>query len=98
MTTTTTTKKLSEMTPAELESHFGGISAAIRGLDKLGWERGAIAKALNKRYQHVRNVLITPVKNPKVTPVKEMSAELKKEIEAGNEYGPEQKPEAPKKK
>jgi len=37
-------------------------SQKIRALDKLGLTRGAIAKLLNKRYQHVRNVLITPIK------------------------------------
>lgn len=42
----------------------GSISQAIRALDKKGLARGDIAILLNKRYQHVRNVLITPVKNP----------------------------------
>jgi len=37
-------------------------SQKIKTLDKLGLTRGAIAKLLNKRYQHVRNVLITPIK------------------------------------
>lgn len=37
-------------------------SAKIRKLDSLGYSRGDIAKFLNKRYQHVRNVLITPIK------------------------------------
>jgi len=37
-------------------------SQKIRALDKLGLTRGGIAKLLNKRYQHVRNVLITPIK------------------------------------
>lgn len=40
----------------------GGVSNAIRQLASEGMARGAIAKRLNKRYQHVRNVLITPVK------------------------------------
>jgi len=40
-------------------------SAKIRYLDSLEWTRGDIARHLGKRYQHVRNVLITPVKNPK---------------------------------
>lgn len=38
-------------------------SNKIRHLDNLGWTRSRIAIALNKRYQHVRNVLITPVKS-----------------------------------
>ena len=41
---------------------FGGVSKAIRGLIALGYSRGETAKTLDKRYQHVRNVLITPVK------------------------------------
>ena len=41
-------------------------SAKIRYLASLDVPRGDIARTLNKRYQHVRNVLITPVKNPKV--------------------------------
>lgn len=40
----------------------GGVSKAIRFLDSEGMERGAIAKKLNKRYQHVRNVLNQPLK------------------------------------
>lgn len=37
-------------------------SAKIRYLTAKGWQRGAIAKELGVRYQHVRNVQITPVK------------------------------------
>ncbi len=40
-------------------------SARIRYLNSQDMTRGQIAKTLNIRYQHVRNVLITPVKNPK---------------------------------
>jgi hypothetical protein len=40
----------------------GGVSKAIRILTADNWPRGVVAKMLNKRYQHVRNVLITPVK------------------------------------
>lgn len=40
-------------------------SSKIRYLAASGMSRGDIAKALNIRYQHVRNVLITPVKNAK---------------------------------
>lgn len=39
------------------------ISSKIRFLDDLGWARSEIAKQLDKRYQHVRNVLITPIKS-----------------------------------
>ena len=41
-------------------------SAKIRYLSSLGMKNGAIAKQLGKRPQHVREVLITPVKNPRV--------------------------------
>lgn len=37
-------------------------SQKIRELDSLGLTRSQIAKVLNIRYQHVRNVLITPLK------------------------------------
>lgn len=37
-------------------------SAKIRFLSATGMKRGEIAKMLNIRYQHVRNVLITPLK------------------------------------
>ncbi len=49
------------MNPDEIFEHFGNISKSIRGLNKLEYSRGEIAKMLNKRYQHVRNVLITPL-------------------------------------
>lgn len=38
------------------------ISAKIRYLDKENFTRSDIAKTMNKRYQHVRNVLETPLK------------------------------------
>jgi len=37
------------------------ISQKIRKLHSLGFSRGSIAKFLNKRYQHVRNVIVTPI-------------------------------------
>lgn len=37
-------------------------SAQIRYLLSTGMKRGDVAKSLNKRYQHVRNVEITPIK------------------------------------
>ncbi len=40
-------------------------SARIRYLDAEGYSRSEIADKLDKRYQHVRNVLITPVATPK---------------------------------
>lgn len=47
--------------PMLVEQH-GSVSAAIRFLDSKGFERGQIAKIMSRRYQHVRNVLITPLK------------------------------------
>lgn len=38
------------------------VSAVIRFLDAEGYKRGDIAKITGKRYQHVRNVLTTPLK------------------------------------
>lgn len=38
-------------------------SSKIRFLNGLKFSRSEIAVELNKRYQHVRNVLITPIKN-----------------------------------
>ena len=37
-------------------------SEEIRARSKDGQSRSAIAKAMNIRYQHVRNVLLTPLK------------------------------------
>lgn len=52
---------LRTLTAGDLIAHFGGISKTIRALNDLGWSRGEIAKAIGKKYQHVRNVLITPL-------------------------------------
>lgn len=43
----------------------GTKSAAIRKLTAEGKDRGEVAKLLGIRYQHVRNVLITPIKKQK---------------------------------
>jgi hypothetical protein len=40
----------------------GGVSKTIRELHSIGYTTGQIAKMLNKRYQHVRNVLTEPTK------------------------------------
>lgn len=45
-----------------LMEQFGSKSNVIRYLHSKGWSRGSIAKFMNIRYQHVRNVLITPLK------------------------------------
>jgi hypothetical protein len=41
------------------------VSQKIRKLDASGFSRSEIAKFLDKRYQHVRNVLITPINDKK---------------------------------
>lgn len=51
---------LTKAQASKLDS-FETTSAKIRFLNSLDWTRGAIAKHLGIRYQHVRNVLITPV-------------------------------------
>lgn len=64
--TDATLEEMVEAAPIEsadtLIAKYGNVSKAIRALDADGYSRGAIAKMLNKRYQHVRNVLITPIK------------------------------------
>lgn len=40
-------------------------SAKIRALDAANYTRSEIAKHLGKRYQHVRNVLVTPLQGDK---------------------------------
>jgi hypothetical protein len=72
-TTPATQTKKDEFDPkvaAAYVSQFGSISGAIRGLTAMGKTRGEVAKILGKRYQHVRNVLITPVKSPKAVAAK----------------------------
>lgn len=61
------TSKLNKEQVDRLDS-FKNKSTKIRYLDSLGLTRGQIVKALpGTLYQHVRNVLITPVKNPAET-------------------------------
>ncbi len=38
------------------------LSQKVRKLDSLQVPRGQIAKLVNRKYQHVRNILITPLK------------------------------------
>ena len=45
------------------------ISARMRTLVASGFSDGQIAKALGKRPQHVRNVRITPVTNPRTATI-----------------------------
>ncbi len=44
---------------------FSTTSAKIRFLHNLDWTRSQIKDKLNIRYQHVRNVLITPINQPR---------------------------------
>jgi hypothetical protein len=70
MTNTDTNNQIdiSTLTTEEVYALFGGkdnrgaTSRAIRHLIDLGWKRGRIAKVLNIRYQHVRNVEKEPLK------------------------------------
>ena len=56
--------KLTSAQSKKLNS-FSTKSAKIRYLLKLKKSRGEIAKHLKIKYQHVRNVEITPIKTPK---------------------------------
>lgn len=64
----TTVIKTDAVTPwtaeqlADEVKRAGSVSALIRELSAAGKSRGTIAKMTGKRYQHVRNVLITPIK------------------------------------
>lgn len=49
-------------------------SAVIRYLTAEGWKKGRIAKAMNIRFQHVRNVIVKPLK--KVVAVEMTASDL----------------------
>lgn len=49
---------------SELRGKNFNTSQIIKYLAAEGWERGDIARALGKRYQHVRNVLTQKAKKP----------------------------------
>jgi len=55
--------KLNKTQKVKLNS-FNKTSTKIRYLTKLGWNRSEIKNELKILYQHVRNVQITPIKNP----------------------------------
>ena len=62
-----TTKTKSNVTKAQ-ETKLGELttmSAKIRYLSAQGMSRGDISRVLKIRYQWVRNVLVTPVKEPR---------------------------------
>jgi len=50
----------------EILNDFTTTSSKIRYLNSIGYTRSQIALKLNKRYQHVRNVLITPLTSNKI--------------------------------
>jgi len=68
MSKTTKQTEVESIAPVQVDfdpihlASLSSTSARIRYLDSKGLKRGQIAKTLNKRYQHVRNVLITPLK------------------------------------
>jgi len=66
MTTATTKKTFPDFDRITFLKQHGTKSAAIRKLSADGKSRGDIAKMLDIRYQHVRNVLITPIKKQQV--------------------------------
>lgn len=55
--------KQNEASVKEILESTLNTSQKIRALHALELDRSTIANLLNKRYQHVRNVLLTPVKN-----------------------------------
>jgi hypothetical protein len=57
-----TAQVLDRKTQSELES-LTSTAAKVRYLAATGMSRGDISRVLNIRYQWVRNVLITPLKN-----------------------------------
>jgi len=62
-----TTNKKPLLDPSKVEEMFtkkfnSVKSPMIRHLSSEGYDRGQIAKMMGIRYQHVRNVLITPIK------------------------------------
>ena len=61
MKTKVEVKVVGEELDVEL-SKLPTTSSKIRFLNSKGLTRSQIAKKLNKRYQHIRNVLITPLK------------------------------------
>lgn len=57
-----TVDSVDERTIESYMEQYKTKSAVIRALHAEGRSRGAISKFMNIRYQHVRNVLITPLK------------------------------------
>ncbi len=57
-----TKESISKMNDTEILALYKTKSAAIRQMNKLNFTRSEIAKILNIRYQHVRNVLVEDVR------------------------------------
>lgn len=55
-------QKSGSETASELVAKHGNKSRAIRALLSEGKTRSEVSKMLGVRYQHVRNVAITPIK------------------------------------
>jgi len=65
MTTQTKPTKTLSPTLTNQLNQLTTLSSKIRLLHQNNLSRSEISNLLKIRYQHVRNVLITPVKNPK---------------------------------
>ena len=65
--TSTSTKSNVKLSAGQKKTYnkLETTSSRIRFLNQIGYSRSEIAKHLGKRYQHVRNVLITPIKDQK---------------------------------
>lgn len=81
-------REIKRLTPEEcrrMDEMVAGLStksAKIRALDAAGYERARIAEFLNIRYQHVRNVLVSHVREPASSP-----AALQTPADADDEAG-----------
>ncbi len=63
MVTVTSVRGSEYQIPKELKDL--SISQIIRALTSDGWSRAQISKVTGIRYQHVRNVLLNPIKSKK---------------------------------
>lgn len=62
MTKSNKVKKVEQVVTKDELSNITTVSGKIRYLNSQGKSRSEISKILNIRYQHVRNVLVTPLK------------------------------------
>lgn len=63
MTKSTKVTQTPQIDISTLYQEMGNWSKVFRYLHSTGMSKGDIAKICGKRYQHVRNVLITPLVN-----------------------------------